>query len=102
MGNVVFHQELCCWAKKKKKKKKKNKVIQLCELLSAKAYVTLDHKTSLKSLEYICSNSQTYILWVKIIDFSFMPKINRILSTDRVPWRYFVTPVTGFVVQGHI
>ncbi len=23
---------------------------------------------------YICSNSQKYIVWVKIIDFSFMPK----------------------------
>ncbi len=37
-------------------------------------YVTLDHKTSLKSLEYICNNSQKYIVWVKIIDFPFMPK----------------------------
>ncbi len=37
-------------------------------------YVTLDHKTSLNSLGYICSNSQKYIEWVKIIDFSFMPK----------------------------
>ncbi len=37
-------------------------------------YVTLVHKTSLKSLGYICSNSQKYIVWVKIIDFSFMPK----------------------------
>ncbi len=41
------------------------------------AYVILDHKTSRKSLGYICSNS---ILWVKIIDFSFMPKIIRILK----------------------
>ncbi len=47
--------------------------------------VTLDHKTSLKSLEYICSNSQKYIEWVKIIEFSFMPKIIRTLSTDHVP-----------------
>ncbi len=30
--------------------------------------VTLDHKTSLKSLGYICSNIQNYIVWVKIID----------------------------------
>ncbi len=50
----------------------------------------LDHKTSLKSLGYICSNSQKYIVWVKIIDFSFMPKIIRTLSKDHVPWRYFV------------
>ncbi len=48
-------------------------------------YVTLDHKSSLKSLGYICSNSQKYIEWVKIIDFSFMPKIIRILSKDHVP-----------------
>ncbi len=57
-------------------KKKKN---------SDKSYVTLDHKTSLKSLGYICSNSQKYIVWVKFIHFSFMPKIIRILSKDHVP-----------------
>ncbi len=33
--------------------------------------MTLDPKTSLKSLEYICSNSQKYIVWVKIIDFFY-------------------------------
>ncbi len=44
-------------------------------------YVTLEHKSSLKSLEYICSNSQKYIVWVKIIHFSFMPKIIRILRS---------------------
>ncbi len=52
--------------------------------------VTLDHKTSHKSHGYICSNSQQYIVWVKSIiniDFSFMPKIIRILSKDHVPWR---------------
>ncbi len=53
-------------------------------------YVTLDHKTSLKSLGYICSYSQKYTVWVKIIDFSFMPKIIRTLNKDHVPWRYFV------------
>ncbi len=37
-------------------------------------YVTLDPKTSLKSLEYISSNSQKYIVGVKIIDFSFIQK----------------------------
>ncbi len=47
-------------------------------------YVTLDHKTSLKLLGCICSNSQKYIVWVKIIDFSFMPKTIRILSKDHV------------------
>ncbi len=48
-------------------------------------YVTLDHKTSLKSLEYICINNQKYIEWVKIIDFSFMSKIIRTLSKDHDP-----------------
>ncbi len=36
----------------------------------------------------ISSNSQQYIVWVKIIHYSFMPKIIRILSKDHVPWRY--------------
>ncbi len=49
-------------------------------LLRFYIYVTLAHKSSLKSLGYICSNRQKYIVWVKIIDFSFMPKIIRILS----------------------
>ncbi len=44
-----------------------------------------DHKTSLKSLGYICSNRQQYIVWVKMINFSFMPKIIIILSKDHVP-----------------
>ncbi|XDV28083.1 hypothetical protein PO909_031478, partial [Leuciscus waleckii] len=48
-------------------------------------YVTLDHKTSHKSHRYICGNSQQYIIWVKIIDFFFMPKIIRILSKDHDP-----------------
>ncbi len=48
-------------------------------------YETLDHKTSLKSLGCICSNSQKYIVWVKMIDFAFMPKIIRTLSKDHVP-----------------
>ncbi len=43
--------------------------------------MTLEHKSSVKSLGYICSNSQQYIVWVKIIDFSFMPKIFRILRS---------------------
>ncbi len=55
-----------------------------------KQNVTLDHKTSLKSLGYICSNIQKYIVLVKIIDFSLMPKIIRTLSKDHVPLRYFV------------
>ncbi len=44
-------------------------------------YVTLEHKTSLKSLGCIYRNSQKYIVWVKIIDFPFMPKIIRILRS---------------------
>ncbi len=50
--------------------------------------MTLDHKTSLKSLGYICSNRQKCIAWVKIT--FFMPKIIRTLSKDHVPWRYFL------------
>ncbi len=46
--------------------------------------VTLEHKSSLISLGYICSNGQKYIVWVKMIDFSFMPKIIRILTKDHV------------------
>ncbi len=38
-------------------------------------FVTLDHKTSHKEHGYICSNSPKYIVWVKMIDFSLMPKI---------------------------
>ncbi len=49
------------------------------------SYVTLEHKTSLKSLGHICSNSQQYIVWVKILDFTFMPKIIRTLIKDHVP-----------------
>ncbi len=49
--------------------------------------LNLEHKSGLK---YIYSNIQKYIVWVKIIDFTFMPKIIRILSKDHVPWRYLV------------
>ncbi len=53
----------------------------LCFILwNLATYVTLEHKTSLKLLGYICTDSQKYIVWVKIIDFSFMPKIIRTLS----------------------
>ncbi len=45
-------------------------------------YVTLDNKTSLKSLGYICSNSQKYIVWVKIIAFSFITEIVKMLHED--------------------
>ncbi len=46
--------------------------------------MTLEHKTSHESHEYIYSNSQQYTVWVKIIDFSIMPKIIGILSKDHV------------------
>ncbi len=44
---------------------------------------------------FIGSWVYTYIyiyiyIWVKIIDFSFMPKVIRILSKHHVLWRYFV------------
>ncbi len=50
--------------------------------------MTLEHKTSLKSLEYVCSKSQQYIIWVKMIDLSFRPKIIRILSKDLVIYTF--------------
>ncbi len=50
--------------------------------------VTLEHKSSLKSLGYISSNSQKYTIWVKVIHFYLMPKIIRTLNKDHVPWRY--------------
>ncbi len=34
----------------------------------------LEHKSSVKSLGYICSNSQKYIVWVKIIHFLLCQK----------------------------
>ncbi len=47
-------------------------------------YMTLEHKSSVESLGYIYSNSQKYIVWVKIMHFYFMPKIIRILSNYHV------------------
>ncbi len=55
-------------------------IVMICHYI----FVTLDHKTSHKSHWCICCNSQ-HIAWVKIINFSFMPKIIRILSKDYVP-----------------
>ncbi len=43
--------------------------------------VTLEHRSSHKQHSYICNNSQQYIVWVKIINFYFMPKIIRILRS---------------------
>ncbi len=48
---------------------------------SKTTFVTLEHKSSHKQHRYICSNRQQYIVWVNIIDFSFMPKIIRILRS---------------------
>ncbi len=56
-------------------------------------YMTLDHKTIKprhKSHDYIYRNIKQYIVWVKIIIFYFMPKINRISSKDYDPLRYLV------------
>ncbi len=47
-------------------------------MLTIGRYVTLEHKTSLKSMGYIYRNSQKIAIWVKIIDFYCMPKIIRI------------------------
>ncbi len=44
-------------------------------------YMTLEHKSSHKSLGYICSNSQKYIVWIKIIDLFLLPTIIRILRS---------------------
>ncbi len=43
--------------------------------------MSLEHKSSVKSLGYIYSNNQQYIAWVIIIDFSFMTEIIRILRS---------------------
>ncbi len=82
--NISFHQS---WSKRRLLFRKLNS--WKCQMFDT-VYVTLDHKTSLRSLGYICINSQKYIVWVKIIDFSLMPKIIRTLSKDHVSWRYFV------------
>ncbi len=44
--------------------------------------VNLEHKSSPEQHSYICSNSQQYIVWVKMINFSLMPKIIRILRSS--------------------
>ncbi len=75
----IKHTGNCCASSQMHNKLRMENSIIIC-----------DHKTSLKSLGYIFSNSQKYILWLKMIDFYFMPKLIRILSKDHVPWRYFV------------
>ncbi len=41
-----------------------------------------------KQHKYICSNIKQYIVWVKIIHFSVMPKIIRILRSCSMMWIY--------------
>ncbi len=48
-------------------------------------YVTLDHKTSLSRWDIFVAIAKNTLYGPKLIDFSFMPKIIRILSKD-----YFV------------
>ncbi len=50
-------------------------------------YVTLDHKTSIKSSANICSNIQKIHCMGQNYRF-FMPKIIGTLSKDHVPWRH--------------
>ncbi len=45
-------------------------------------YVTLDHKTSLKSLGFICSSSQNTLYWPNLQIFILCQKIS---SKDHVP-----------------
>lgn len=54
---------------------------------------TLEHKTSLKSLGYICK--QIFYLFTILYNMQYMQyistaKIIRILSKDLVPWIYIV------------
>ncbi len=49
--------------------------------LKLSTHVTLEHRRSHKQHRYIWSNSQQYIVWVKIIHFYCMPKIIRILRS---------------------
>ncbi len=43
------------------------------------------------------ANSQQYIVWVKIIIFSFMPKIISILSKDHVPLIFFLISYCKYI-----
>ncbi len=48
-------------------------------------YVTLDHKPVISSTGIFETIANIYIVWAKMIDFSFMPKPIMILSKDHVP-----------------
>ncbi len=47
-------------------------------------YISINCYTPNKQHSYICSNSQQYIVWVKIIIFSCIPKIIRILCSMKI------------------
>lgn len=51
-------------------------------------YVMLEQNLMLRG--YIFGKIQKYILWVKMIDFTFVAKIISILSKGHVSCRYFV------------
>ncbi len=50
-------------------------------LIYIRLYMTLEHRRSHKQHRYICSNSQQYIVWLKMINVYFMPKVIRILRS---------------------
>ncbi len=60
------------------------RVLDSCMLPAAATrdtFVSLEHRRSHKQHSYICSNSQQYTVWVKIIHFYFMPfRILRLCS----------------------
>ncbi len=62
--------------------------------IDIRVYVTLEKKNSVQSLGCICSNSQKYIVWVKIINVSFVPKIIRILRSCILP----IVNISKFVI----
>ncbi len=47
-------------------------------------------KTVLNRWGIFVAIAKQYIVWVKIIDFTCMSKVIKILSKDHVAWRYIV------------
>ncbi len=48
--------------------------------------VSLEHRSSLKQHSYICSYSQRYIVWLKVIHLYLMPKIDiKIMLHEDIP-----------------
>ncbi len=85
----IKFQSICIWCSFKQK-------VQLLKMITlimvnwkklylvSLLYVSLDYKTSHNYVvisNYICSNSQRYIVWVKFIYFSFMPYICDLATT---------------------